>query len=66
VPQQPNDYAEQNLISAILEGTFAPAVPSHHDLPNQRTAIALLLFSLSLLFLWLRWKRLSSRQYTLQ
>jgi hypothetical protein len=23
-PQQPNDYAEQSLVTAILEGTFAP------------------------------------------
>jgi len=23
-PQQPNDYVEQSLVTAILEGTFAP------------------------------------------
>lgn len=35
-PQRPNDYAEQSLVTAILEGTFAPG----DTLPGERTLAA--------------------------
>jgi GntR family negative regulator for fad regulon and positive regulator of fabA len=35
-PQRPNDYAEQSLVTAILEGTFAPG----NTLPGERALAA--------------------------
>jgi GntR family negative regulator for fad regulon and positive regulator of fabA len=35
-PQRPNDYAEQSLVTAILEGTFAPG----DTLPGERALAA--------------------------
>ena len=35
-PQRPNDYAEQMLVKAILDGTFAPGT----TLPGERTLAA--------------------------
>lgn len=61
----PENVPDWRTMLVEKKGERETAVPSRHDLTNQRTAIALLLFGVSLLILWLHWKRLPSREQTL-